>query len=126
MIKSVLPPVGYERLIEASVKAQESSRSPYSGIRVGAAAMIAGSDEIVAGANWESPSYPAGVCAERSMLSALFASHGDERIEAVAITASHEGKPMDISPCGICRQSLLDAQNRQGQPFKIICRYDGA
>ncbi len=100
------------------------SRAPYSGISVGAAALLR-SGEIVRGANWESPSYPAGVCAERSMLSSVFASGRDAVIEAVAVTASAEGADMDISPCGICRQSLLDAQNMQGTPFEVIFRYGG-
>ncbi len=83
------------------------------------------SGAVVEGANWESPSYPAGVCAERAMLSALFSSHGSETIEAVAVTASKKGVQVDISPCGICRQSLLDAQNMQRHPFAVIFRYNG-
>ncbi len=124
MKKSVTPPEKYRKLVEASIKAQSASRSPYSCIKVGAAALMS-SGALVEGANWESPSYPAGVCAERAMLSALFSSHGSETIEAVAVTASKEGVQVDISPCGICRQSLLDAQNMQRHPFAVIFRYNG-
>ena len=85
MKKSVTPPEKYRKLVEASIKAQSASRSPYSCIKVGAAALMS-SGAVVEGANWESPSYPAGVCAERAMLSALFSSHGSETIEAVAVT----------------------------------------
>ncbi len=83
------------------------------------------SGAVVTGANWESPSYPAGICAERALLSAVFSSHGSDTIEAVAVTASKNGVPMDISPCGICRQSLLDAQNMQKSPIAVVFRYDG-
>jgi len=124
MKKSINPPREYIKLIEASVEAQGASRSPYSDITVGAAALMS-SGAVVTGANWESPSYPAGICAERSMLSAVFSSHGSDTIEAVAVTASKDGAPMDISPCGICRQSLLDAQNMQKSPIAVIFRYDG-
>ena len=124
MKKGINPPERYRKLVEASIEAQAASRSPYSGIKVGAAALM-GSGEVVTGANWESPSYPAGVCAERSMLSAVFSEHGSDTIEAVAVTASKDGVQTDISPCGICRQSLLDAQNMQGTPFAVIFRYGG-
>lgn len=124
MKRSVNLPERYLELVKASVEAQAASRSPYSGMRVGAAALMSSGD-IVVGANWESPSYPAGVCAERSMLSAVFSSHAAETIEAVAVTASRNGVGTDISPCGICRQSLLDAQNMQGHPFVVVFRYDG-
>ncbi|MDE6483261.1 MAG: cytidine deaminase [Rikenellaceae bacterium] len=114
----------YRSLVESSMEAQSASRSPYSEIKVGAAALMS-SGAVVTGANWESPSYPAGVCAERSMLSSVFSSHGSDAIEAVAVTASRGGVQIDISPCGICRQSLLDAQNMQGRPFAVIFRYGG-
>lgn len=124
MQKSVSVPRHLEKVVEAAREARALSRAPYSGISVGAAALLR-SGEIVRGANWESPSYPAGVCAERSMLSSVFASGRNAVIEAVAVTASAEGVDMDISPCGICRQSLLDAQNMQGTPFEVIFRYGG-
>ncbi len=124
MQKSVSVPRHLEKVVEAAGEALALSRAPYSGISVGAAALL-GSGRIIKGANWESPSYPAGVCAERAMLSAVFASGADAVIVAVAVVASAGGAGMDISPCGICRQSLLDAQNMQGTPFEVIFRYGG-
>lgn len=112
-------------LMAAAEQARSLSRSPYSEIKVGAAALLS-SGETITGANWESPSYPAGICAERSMLSNVF-SHGTECvIEAVAIAAERKGgENMDISPCGICRQSLLDAEKSQGKSINVIFRHNG-
>ncbi len=92
--------VDWEALKKAAIKARENAYAPYSHFRVGAA-ILAG-DQIYAGCNVENVSYPVGVCAERSALSAAVVD-GHRKIDAVVITAE---KP--ITPCGMCRQALAE------------------
>ena len=54
-------------LIEAARKATETSYSPYSRFRVGAAVRL-DDGEIVTGSNQENLAYPSGLCAERVAL----------------------------------------------------------
>lgn len=92
-----------ELLFFAAESAAENAYAPYSGFRVGAAA-IDKNDRIYVGANIENASYPAGCCAERS---ALFAakSQGCADIVALAVCA-----PSGVAtvPCGICLQVISE------------------
>jgi cytidine deaminase len=86
-------------LYERAVAAAAGAYAPYSRFDVGAAVLLR-SGEVVTGVNVENASYPLGVCAERCALARAVADGarpGD--VEAVAVTAS---------PCGGCRQWLLE------------------
>jgi cytidine deaminase len=86
-------------LYEQAVAAAASAYAPYSNFQVGAAALLR-DGSVVTGVNVENASYPLGLCAEECALSravAQGAKPGD--VEAVAVTAS---------PCGGCRQWLLE------------------
>lgn len=113
---SELPPTEKE-LCQKALEACTQANAPYSGFRVGAAARLR-SGRILTGANQESEVFPAGMCAERTMLFHWMANHADDRIEALAI-ASVPGE-RECYPCGQCRQVLLDAERRQGKPIRII------
>lgn len=89
----------------------------YSKFRVGAAARLR-SGTILCGSNQESEVFPAGMCAERSLLFHAGACHADDPIEALAIAS--EPSERECYPCGQCRQVLLDAERRQGAPIRII------
>jgi cytidine deaminase len=85
----------YERAKEAAAGAY----APYSRFDVGAAVLLR-DGRVLTGANVENASYPLGMCAERCALAravAEGAKPGD--VEALAVTAS---------PCGGCRQWLLE------------------
>jgi cytidine deaminase len=77
---------------------------------------------LVHGTNQENASFPAGICAERVLLSSVSSQYAGETIEAVAISYNSQNgvsnKP--ISPCGICRQTLLEYEERQKQPIRLI------
>ena len=85
-----------------AIEAQRRAYAPYSKFRVGAAVLVSG--EIFAGANVENASYGLTVCAERiAVFTAVVA--GAHRLEAVAVCT--EASPPS-SPCGACRQVLLE------------------
>ena len=91
--------------------------APYSGFRVGAAALLE-DGTILTASNQESEVFPAGMCAERSLLFHAGACHADDPIEALAIAS--EPSERECYPCGQCRQVLLDAERRQRSPIRII------
>ncbi len=88
-----------EELLARADAVAERAYAPYSRFNVGAAALTR-DGRVIEGVNVENAAYPLGVCAERTALSRAIvegARPGD--LEAIAITAS---------PCGGCRQWLLE------------------
>jgi cytidine deaminase len=95
--------INKNKLVQAAAKARESSVSPYSKFKVGAA-LLTKSGEIIGGANVESASYGLTCCAERiALFKAL--TGGKKKFIAVAVVARCDGGPM---PCGACRQLLRE------------------
>ena len=85
--------------------------------RVGAAARLR-SGKILCGSNQESEVFPAGMCAERSLLFHAGACHATIRSRRWPLLRSRPRR--ECYPCGQCRQVLLDAERRQGSPIRII------
>ena len=114
-------PIEDQKLIDAARRATEGSYSPYSHFRVGAALrMKDGAIEI--GSNQENLAYPSGLCAERVALFGASARYGEGCvIEALAITAvDAEGESAEASPCGACRQVMIEQEQRQNQPLRTL------
>ena len=108
-------------LLRKAQKATEYSYAPYSKFRVGAVAKLS-DGKIVSGANQENASFPAGICAERVLLSSVSSLHSNAHIETIAISYKNENGKSDhpISPCGICRQSLQEYEQRMKSPIRLI------
>ena len=108
-------------LVDEAKRATENSYSPYSHFQVGAALRLS-SGEIIVGSNQENAAYPVGCCAERTALFWCGANRTGEVITAIAIAAqtgcSFTNDP--ISPCGMCRQALLEVEHKQGSPIKVL------
>ncbi len=97
--------------------------APYSHFNVGAAALL-NNGSIVKGSNQENGSYPVGICAERALLAAVGTLFPNEPITAIAISY-HNVNPnhssnIPISPCGMCRQALVEYEERVHQSIRII------
>ncbi|HUR66867.1 MAG TPA: cytidine deaminase [Chitinophagaceae bacterium] len=95
--------------------------APYSKFHVGAAAML-GNGEVVMGTNQENAAYPVGICAERVLLGSAANIHPNVPIQTMAISYSGNDVKSDhpISPCGMCRQSLLEYETRSKGPIRLI------
>ena len=98
-----------------------ASYAPYSGFHVGAAVRMSGGG-VFGGSNQENAAYPSGLCAERVALYYAAAHCPGEEVEAVAVAAECGGKPAEgiPSPCGACRQALMQYEVRSGRPVKVI------
>lgn len=110
-------PVADQQLVAEAQKATELAYAKYSGFKVGAAVRLR-SGKILHGANSESEVFPSGLCAERSLLYFYQSNHYPEPIEALAIAS--DPSPRECYPCGACRQVILDVENRQQSPIRII------
>lgn len=108
------------RLMEAAIKATGQSYAPYSKFHVGAAALLE-DGTIVTGSNQENAAYPSGLCAERVVLFHAGHKYPDIAVVALAIAAATNGSQVEsISPCGACRQVLLEAEQRYGKSMKVL------
>lgn len=105
------------RVVDAAKEACAKAFAPYSGFRVGAAALLE-SGRIITGNNQESEVFPAGICAERNLLFHHMGSDPGDRIKVLAIASLPDER--ECYPCGICRQVLNDVQKRQGSRIKVI------
>ncbi|SFE05413.1 cytidine deaminase [Chitinophaga sp. CF118] len=117
---SSLSPEDLQLLQEArTVTAQ--AYAPYSKFNVGAAILLE-NGALVRGTNQENASFPAGICAERVALSASSSLHPGVAVNTIAVSYHNLNGSSDapISPCGICRQTLSEYENRQQQPIRLI------
>lgn len=110
-------------LVDKAREACDGSHAPYSKFNVGAAALLE-SGRVVVGANQESEVFPAGICAERSLLFHHQATAADDRIVALAIASQPAQR--ECYPCGICRQVINDVQKRQKSKIKVIMTSDSS
>lgn len=109
------------KLVELSRAACSGSYSPYSGFAVGAAVELDNGETFCAN-NQENAAYPSGLCAERNVLFYAKASCPDASVIRMVLSARKDGEatPKPVSPCGACRQVMLEVANRQLVPMEII------
>lgn len=111
----------FQTLIKKAKEASRMAYSPYSKFRVGTSVLL-DNGSIIIGNNQENVAYPSGLCAERVAIFYANATQPTIPVKAIAIVASNsEGfvkKP--ITPCGACRQVLLETEVRFGQEITVI------
>ena len=108
-------------LVEAAKQATQQSYSPYSKFQVGAALRLT-DGSIVTGSNQENASYPLGLCAKRTAIFHAQHQRPDLPVAAIAIAAFANGHfyPEPISPCGACRQVMLEVEDRYSRPMRVL------
>ena len=104
-------------LVKEAEEATKNANAAYSKFHVGAAVRLQ-SGRTLHASNFESEVYPAGLCAERSLLFYVEANYGDDIIEALAIASNPSER--ECYPCGQCRQVIVDVERRQQSPIRVI------
>lgn len=110
-----------QALVQKAIDATYNSYARYSNFHVGAACLL-GNGEVVIGANQENAAFPSGLCAERTAIFAAQANHPDQPITTLAIAARNVNGLLKspISPCGACRQVVLEIEDRYQRPVRIL------
>lgn len=116
-------PEADRKLVAEAERATANAHAPYSKFRVGAAARLR-SGRILYGSNFESEVYPAGLCAERTLLFYAQANYAGDPIEALAIASNPSER--ECYPCGQCRQVMVDVERRQGSPMRVVMSGSGS
>src|SRR6478672_10308241 len=107
-----------EQLIAAARAAAPKAYAPYSRFSVGCA-ILSVDGELVTGANMENACYRLGLCAEQSALTAAQHRFGLDKVVRIAVA----GGTGDVvcTPCGGCRQAILEAAQLSGRDVAILC-----
>lgn len=109
-------------IVALAIQATGFSYAPHSHFHVGACVKLA-DGTLIPGCNQENSAFPAGICAERSAIFAAGAQHPDLAVKALAIAARNDSGELTqepVSPCGICRQVMVETEKRFGQPIHIL------
>ena len=111
-----------QKLVEAAKDATFRSYAPYSHFHVGAAVLL-DNGEIIIGNNQENCAFPSGLCAERTTLFYANSRYPDVPVRILCIAArdtlgNFTKEP--ISPCGACRQVMLETEHRFGSPIQVM------
>lgn len=110
-----------KKLILAAFSAAPKAYAPYSGFQVGAAVLLE-NGEIITGNNQENAAYPSGLCAERVALFYANSLYPELKVTTIAIAAQTQSGTTQspVSPCGACRQVILESENRYEYPIRIL------
>lgn len=108
-------------VVNKAFEAMEKAYAPYSKFKVGAALLLE-DGQIIQGNNQENIAYPSGLCAERVALFHAGAQFPGIPVDLICIVAKGDLMPISqlLSPCGACRQVMLESENRQNKPIRII------
>ena len=120
-----------EELITAARAAALKAYAPYSRFSVGCA-IESVDGEVVTGANMENACYRLGLCAEQSALTAAQHAFGLEKVGRIAVaggattvgdgmTVANLSGEQTVTPCGGCRQAILEAAQLGNRDIEIIC-----
>ena len=110
-----------KKLLNKAKEQTQKAYAPYSNFRVGAAVLLE-NGEIITGNNQENAAYPSGLCAERVAMFYANAQFPDVAVKALAIAAWTNGNFLaePVSPCGACRQVLLETGTRFEKDFPVL------
>jgi cytidine deaminase len=109
-------------LLQKAIESTNNSYAKYSHFHVGAALLLE-NGTVLPGCNQENAAFPAGLCAERSAIFAAGAQYPDVAPVALAIAARDtQGELTEepVSPCGTCRQVIIETETRYQNPIRIL------
>ncbi len=110
------------KVIEIAKESTYKSYAPYSHFHVGAGLLLK-NGLILPGCNQENAAFPSGLCAERSAIFAAGAQYPDQPVIMLAIAVRNDkGEFLEepASPCGSCRQVIIETETRFKQPVRIL------
>lgn len=107
-----------EELISLARAAAAKAYAPYSNFQVGCAVESVDGN-VVTGANMENACYRLGICAEQSALTAAQHAFGLHKVARIAVVGGTDATV--CTPCGGCRQAILEAAQLSGLDLVIVC-----
>ena len=110
-----------QELVLKAKSIAKQAYAPHSKFYVGAALLL-DNGEIVSGNNQENAAYPSGICAERTAIFYANAQYPKQSIKTLAVAVFTKGEYAEqpVTPCGSCRQVMLEAENRYNVPMRVI------
>lgn len=110
-----------QALLQAAREGLKLSYAPYSKFNVGVAVRLE-NEIILKGGNQENAAYPMCLCAERVVIGRALSEYPDQEIKALAVTVFSKKQEIKIpaSPCGACRQVLIETEFRFQNNIRII------
>ena len=110
-----------QQLLKEARKATYKSYAPYSKFHVGVAVLL-DNGQIITANNQENAAFPSGSCAEQSAIFWIGANYPEHKIKAICVIARPGSGDVfrGVSPCGACRQAMLEYENRQNRPIRLL------
>ena len=108
-------------LVDIAKNETQKAYAPYSQFQVGAS-IILENNTLVAGSNQENAAYPSGLCAERTAMFYANSNYPNSKPLMMAIASYADGDftPQPITPCGACRQVLIETETRYNTDITIL------
>src|SRR5919202_1071488 len=95
-----------DQLLRAARDVMRKAHAPYSRFYVGAA-VLTESGNVYTGCNVENASYGLTICAERNAIFAAVAAESGPKMKLRAVAVANAAD-VACSPCGACRQVILE------------------
>ncbi len=110
-----------QALVQKALAAKPKAYAPYSLFEVACSVQLK-NGEVIVGNNQENAAYPSGLCAERVAVFYAQSTYPNAIIEKIAIVAGEKSNLTNqpITPCGACRQVLIEIEKKQNQPIEVI------
>ena len=117
----------YINLINKAEESLERAYSIYSGFSVGAALLL-DNGQIITGNNQENSAYPSAMCAERVALYYCKAQYPNAKVLKIVIAAKSIHTIVDepASPCGGCRQVMIEYEKLQKSKIEVVLKGDSS
>jgi len=115
-----LLPEQTQQLIQLADENLKNAYAPYSNFEVSAVLQLT-NNEIIKGTNQENAAYPSGTCAERVAVFYASSKYPNEKIKEIIITTTKNNQT-PLSPCGSCRQALIEYEKKQQAPIRVVLK----